>query len=219
MSLPAALVPTAASRIPHNRRQGREVLVSGLALRVVTTPAHSLRCTSAHEADHRCTHRRRRSALSAPPEDSFLRPQIGRKNPRVPPNNALLRLGGSRPRCLVQKRTSARSLNNDDHRNHRRPGGRPYSQPTRRDFRRVGRQALRALQLYAGGSPVFLFCRLATAEHEDSSTARTHVPLSSMPAVPVKFAYRPGFRNTPASPHPNSGTSMRTFYDSCFPSL
>jgi hypothetical protein len=188
MSLPVAFVPTAASRTPHSRRQGREVSVSGLAVRVVTTPCPSLRCTSAYEVDHRCTHRCRRSALSAPPEDSFLRPQIGRKSPRVPPNNALLCLGGSQPRCLVEKRTSARNLNNDDHRNHRRPGDRPYSLPRRRDFRRVGRQALWALQLYAGGSPVFLFCRLATAQHEDSSTARTHSSLSSVPAVLVKFA-------------------------------
>ena len=45
------------------------------------TPTGTLPPTRRTTADHRCRH----SALSAPPEDSFQRPQIGRKNLLVPP--------------------------------------------------------------------------------------------------------------------------------------
>jgi len=118
---------------------------------VVSLTSTSLSSASAREADSRCTHRCRPSALLAPPE-MFANGRRTAAKIAGPPNKALLHLGGSRPRCLGKNRIGARRPNSDDHRNQPGHPAGIGTQPNRCDLCRVEWQALRPLQLDRRGA-------------------------------------------------------------------
>lgn len=210
-----------------------ELMAVASAAEVVIGSSTCPRRASLGEYDGRCTLRCRRSALSVPPGEYFSRPDIGRNTLRVSPNKALLRLGGSRPRFLVEKRTSARRPNRDDHQQpqHHSPGQRLYSE--RRHLCRVGGANLRTLPIDRG-SATSLRVRAVADSHgrarlngnAGGATLRVH-PGTGMCAgdargVDVPSRTTPGLVSGPAASHhaPQRGSrGQRRSPSTCLMSL
>jgi hypothetical protein len=148
-----------------------EVTSVTVAAQVVTGLSTDHWCASLREDDPCRTLRCRRSALSVPPEEYFPRPHIGRNTLPVSPNNALLRLGGGRPRFLVAKRTSARRPYRDDNQQpqHRYPGHQLLYR-AHRNLGRMGRAPVRTLRVVAGGGASLRFRSLAGGLNCSNST-------------------------------------------------